>query len=99
MVNNILNEENTNTDETSSKYYGKLMYFRNYSNKNSVIYKAHEKKGHEPIKDDNILTRFLGGIMGDHDTTLYSYGTKNYECNIHIGRYLEKLIQNISNIT
>ena len=99
LVDNILNEENTNTDETSSKYNGKLMYFRNYSNKNSVVYKAHEKKGHEPIKDDNILTRFLGGIMGDHDTTLYSYGTKNYECNIHIGRYLEELIQNISNIT
>ena len=37
--------------------------------------------------------------MGDHDTTIYSYGTKNYECNIHLGRYLEELIQNISEIT
>lgn len=99
LIDNILNEENINTDETSSKYNGKLMFFRNYSNKNSVVYKAHEKKDHEPIKDDNILTKFLGGIMGDHDTTLYSYGTRNYECNIHIGRYLEELIQNISNIT
>ena len=36
--------------------------------------------------------------MGDHDTTLYSYGTDNYECNIHLGRYLEELIQNIPEI-
>ena len=36
--------------------------------------------------------------MGDHDTTLYSYGTKNFECNIHLGRYLEELIQNIPDI-
>ena len=99
LENDILNKENTNTDETSSKYNKSLMYFRNYSNENSVIYKAHTKKGHEPIKEDNILTRFCGGIMGDHDTTLYSYGTKNYECNIHTGRYLEELIQNISSIT
>ena len=36
--------------------------------------------------------------MGDHDTTLYSYGTRNYECNVHLGRYLEELIQNIPDI-
>ena len=33
--------------------------------------------------------------MGDHDTTLYSYGSKNYECNIHLGRYLMELMENI----
>lgn len=74
------------------------MYVRNYSNENTVIYKAHKNKGHSPIKEDNIFSRFCGGIMGDHDTTLYSYGTKNYECNIHLGRYLEEIIQNIPDI-
>ena len=38
---------------------------------------------------------FCGGIMGDHDTTLYSYGSKNYECNVHLGRYLMELMENI----
>ena len=99
LKNNILNDKNINTDETSSKYNKSLMYFRNYSNNETVIYKAHERKGHKPIKEDDILTKFCGGIMGDHDTTLYSYGSKNYECNIHIGRYLEELIQNIKSIT
>ena len=36
--------------------------------------------------------------MRDHDATLYSYGPKNYECNIHLGRGLKELVQNISNI-
>ena len=85
-------------DKTVTKFNGKNMYVRNYSNENTVIYKAHKNKGHNPIKEDNILTKFCGGIMGDHDTTLYSYGTKNYECNIHLGRYLEELVQNIPNI-
>lgn len=86
------------TDETGTKFNGKNMYVRNYSNDNTVLYKAHRSKGHNPIKDDDILTRFYGGIMGDHDTTLLSYGAKNYECNIHLGRYLEELIQNIPDI-
>ena len=74
------------------------MYVRNYSNESTVIYKAHKNKGHKPIKEDNIITRFCGGIMGDHDTALQKYGTKNYECNIHVGRYLEELIQNVPDI-
>ena len=83
------------TDETGTKFNGKKMYIRNYSNEKTVIYKPHKNKGHKPIKEDNLLPRFLGGIMGDHDTTLYSYGAKNYECNIHVGRYLKELMENI----
>lgn len=96
IENNILNGKTTFSDETGAKFNKKNLNVRNYSNERNVVYKAHKNKGHKPILEDNILPRFCGGIMGDHDTTLYSYGTKNYECNIHIGRYLEELIQNIS---
>ena len=98
LEENLLNSKNINTDETGTKFNKKNMYVRNYSNNDTVIYKAHLHKGHNPIKEDNILPRFYGGIMGDHDTTLYEYGTKNYECNIHLGRYLEEIIQNVSHI-
>lgn len=98
LEEDLLNSKNTYTDETGTKFNGKNMYVRNYSNQNTVVYKAHKNKGHKPILEDDILTRFSGGIIGDHDTTLYSYGTKNYECNIHTGRYLEELIQNIPSI-
>ena len=83
------------TDETGTKFNQKKLYVRNYSNEENVVYKIHKHKGHNPIKEDNILPKFLGGIMGDHDTTLYSYGSKNYECNIHLGRYLMELMENI----
>jgi len=98
LEENILNNINTYTDETGTKFNGKNIYIRNYSNESTVVYKAHKNKGHKPIEEDNILPKFCGGIMGDHDTTLYKYGNKNYECNIHLGRYLEELIQNISEI-
>lgn len=93
IENDLLSEKTMLTDETTSKNNGKNIYARNYSNLRSVLYKAHSNKGHGPIKEDGILTRFLGGIMGDHDTTLYNYGTKRYECNIHVGRYLQEIIE------
>ena len=99
IENNILNSKTNFTDETTVKFNKKNLFVRNYSNEESVIYKVHKNKGHKPILEDNILPRFCGGIMGDHDTTLYSYGTKRYECNIHVGRYLEELIQNINEIS
>ena len=99
LEKDILDSKYAYTDETGTKFNGKNMYVRNYSNENTVIYKAHKNKGHSPIQEDNILTRFCGGIMGDHDTTLQRYGIENYECNIHVGRYLEELIQNIKDIT
>lgn len=99
LENNILNSKINYTDETTAKFNKKNLYVRNYSNEETVIYKVHKNKGHKPILEDNILPRFLGGIMGDHDTTLNSYGTERYECNIHSGRYLEELIQNIKEIS
>lgn len=51
------------------------MYIRNYSTKKEVVYKAHERKNYESIKKDAILPKYLGGIIGDHDTMLYVNGT------------------------
>ena len=98
LEENFLNGIIGYTDETSTKFNNKKLFVRNYSNEETVVYKVHKHKGHAPIKEDNILPNFLGGIMGDHDTTLYSYGSKNYECNIHLGRYLMELMENIPDI-
>lgn len=94
LENNILNQKAMHTDETTSKFNKKSIYFRAYSNSQNVLYKAHTSKGHSPIKEDNILPRYTGCIIGDHDTTLYKYGTMNQECNVHTGRYLEEVNQN-----
>ena len=94
IENNVLNESNMNTDETSSKCNKKSIYFRGYGNNLNVLYKVHSRKGHVPIKEDNILPRYHGCIVGDHDTTLYKYGIMNQECNIHTGRYLIEINEN-----
>ncbi len=95
IENNILNENIMHTDETTAKMNGKLCYFRGYSNKKNVLYKAHEKKGDKPIEEDNILPRYLGCIIADHDTGIYKYGKSHQECIVHIGRYLEEINQNV----
>ncbi len=95
LENNFLNGTTGYTDETVAKFEKKKLYIRNYSNEENVVYKVHQNKGHNPIKEDDLLTRFCGGIMGDYDTTLYSYGSRNYEYNIHLGRYLMELMENI----
>ena len=95
LEENFLNSKVGYTDETGTKFNKEKLYIRNYSNEENTIYKIHKHKGHTPIKEDNILPNFCGGIMGDHDTSLYKYGSKNYECNIHLGRYLMELMENI----
>lgn len=94
IENNVLNKSRLNTDETSSKCNKKNVYFRGYGNSLNILYKAHSHKGHAPIKEDNILPRYQGCIIGDHDTTLYKYGVMNQECNVHTGRYLIEINKN-----
>ena len=74
-------------------------YIKNYSNSEPVVYMPHEKKSHKQIEPHNILTRYTGDIIYDHDTAMYKYGSNNYECKAHLGRYLEEIIQNVSEVT
>ena len=83
------------TDETTKKMNGKLCYVRGYSNKKNVLYKVHKSKGNKPIEEDNILPRYLGCIVADHDIGVYKYGKSHQECIVHIGRYLEEINQNV----
>ncbi len=95
IIEDVLYQNTIFTDETVEKLLGKNGAVRNYSNQNSVVYKSHFHKGHTPIKEDNILPKFTGTVMGDHDTTLNLYGTKRIECNVHLGRYTVELTQNV----
>lgn len=96
LENDLLNKTLMHTDETTND---NKWYIRNYSNGETVVYMPHEKKGHKQIEEHNILTRYTGGIIHDHDTAMYKYGSNNYECNVHLGRYLEEIIQNVSEVT
>ena len=95
LENNLLNKNIMNTDETTNDKW----YIRNYSNEETVLYKPHKRKGHKQIEEHDILPKYTGSIIHDHDTAMYKYGNKNIECIVHLGRYLEELIQNIKEIT
>ena len=95
---NILNEKYTHTDETVTSENGKESYYRGYGNKNNVIYKYHHKKGDDPIKEDNILNKYYGTIISDHEVGIFKYGLNNQDCVIHIGRYCNEQMQNIYEI-
>ena len=95
LKNNLLNKEIMHTDETTNNNW----YIRNYSNEETALYKPHQRKGHKQIEEHNILPKYTGTIVHDHDTGMYKYGNKNVECIVHLGRYLEELIQNVKEVT
>lgn len=98
ITNNLINGKYQHTDETVTKENGKEVYYRGYANKLNVLYKYHHHKGDKPIKEDNILTKFMGTVISDHDTAMFKYGMNNQNCIVHIGRYCIEEEQNINNI-
>lgn len=96
ITKNILNSKYSHTDETTTSENGKETYYRGYANQSNVLYKYHHHKGDKPIKDDNILTRFFGTVISDHEVGIFKYGTNNQDCIVHIGRYCIEGDQNVN---
>lgn len=99
LEDDLLNKKILQTDDTSSKNSETKIFVRNYSNEDTVVYKHSKRKGKKQIKEHDILTRFVGGIVHDHETAIYNYGSAHYECIVHLGRYFEELIENVKEIT
>lgn len=95
ITNNIINGKWQHTDETTTKENGHDSYYRGYANGKNVLYRYHDKKGDTPIKDDNILPRFFGTIISDHEKGIFKYGQNNQDCVIHTGRYCIEASQNV----
>lgn len=49
------------------------------------------------IEESNILNKYTGNLVHDHETVMYSYGNKHIECNVHISRYLKGCYENTNN--
>jgi len=94
---NLLNNPLLQVDETAARCEGKNMHARNYSTNSHVLYTLNQTKGKQAIKDDDILPRFTGAMMHDHNTINYNYGTRHSECNVHLIRYLKANFENTKN--
>lgn len=95
ITDNILNGKYQHTDETTTSENGKETYYRGYANPHNVLYKYHHNKGDKPIEEDNILTKFYGTIVSDHEVEIFKYGTSNQDCVIHTGKYCIEGEQNV----
>ena len=94
----VLNSPVMGIDETGSRCEGKNMYFRNYSDKNNVLYTFNPTKGKTAIEEDGVLPVYIGTLVHDHNTVNYNYGSLNAECNVHVIRYLKANFENTQNI-
>lgn len=93
----LLNAREICTDATVIKTNGKQSYIRNFSTEKSVVYYSSEKKDLETLERFRILKEFTGTLMHDHETALYHFGTGHGECNVHLGRYLQKNTEETQN--
>ena len=93
----LLNAREICTDATVIKTNGKQSYIRNFSTEKSVVYYGSEKKDLETLERFRILKEFTGTLIHDHETALYHFGTGHGECNVHLGRYLQKNTEETQN--
>ena len=93
----ILNSELLYTDGTSGRCNGKNIYVRNYSTKELTYFVPTKGKGKKYIEETNILNRYTGSLVHDHETVIYNYGNQHIECNVHVARYLKGCYENTKN--
>jgi len=98
LTERLLNNEILHVDETGARINAQNMFFRNYSDQWRVLFTANKTKGKTAVDNDNILPRFAGCLVHDHNTINYNYGTNNAECNVHLLRYLKANSENTQNL-
>lgn len=93
----ILNSEIMNTDATTGRCENKNICVRTHSTQKSTLLIPTYGKGKKYIEESNILNRYTGNLVHDHETVMYNYGNKHIECNVHISRYLKGCYENTQN--
>lgn len=93
----ILNSQIMHTDATPVRCDNKNISVRNYSTKEYTLLKATKRKSKKDIEKTNILPRYCGNLIHDHETVIYNYGKGHGECNVHLLRYLTGNYENTNN--
>ena len=93
----ILNSDIMYTDATTARCNNRNICVRNYSTEKYTLLKATIGKGKKYILESNILPKYTGDLVHDHETVMYNYGKEHVECNVHISRYLKGCYENTKN--
>ncbi len=97
LETSLLNQSVVATDATTTTVNGTQNYIRNFSTKNTVVYRTMSSKSVNALKEIDFLNRYSGTLLHDHETALYHFGTEHAECNVHIIRYLRKNTEETGN--
>ncbi len=97
LESSLLNHSVVATDATATTVNGTQNYIRNFSTKNTVVYRTMSSKSVNALKEIDFLNRYSGTLLHDHETALYHFGTEHAECNVHIIRYLRKNTEETGN--
>ncbi len=68
---NFIKELNTKSEYIS---------IRNYSTDKYTLLVATKGKGKKYLEETNILNRYTGNLVHDHETVIYNYEKKHIEC-------------------
>lgn len=96
--NQLLSNDNArlksilNNDSSNISYSRRVPQrcVRNFSIKETVIYRAMKSKSINALGKLRFLENYAGILSHDHEEALYHFGTDHAECNVHIIRYLRK---------
>ena len=84
-------------DETGARIDDKLGTCISFSDEKVVLYDMFSNKSKDSFDEFGIFEKYSGILVHDHNKTYYKYlAMEHAECNVHITRYLEQVIQ-ISN--
>lgn len=97
IENKILNSEMMYTDATMGRVENKNICIRTHSTDDSTLLIPTYGKSKKYIEETNILNRYTGNLVHDHETVMYNYGNKHIECNVHVSRYLKGCYENTHN--
>ena len=86
----LLNQGVVATDATPVTVNGKQNHIRNFSIQETVVYRAMKSKSLNTLGKLDLLKKYTGILIHDHETALYHFGTDHGECNVHLLRYLKK---------
>jgi len=92
----LLSSSNMGVDFTGAKVNGRQSQVLVCAGKETHMFYALEKKGHDGVKG-TVLEHYQGVLIHDHDRTFYSYGKLHQECLVHILRYLVGSMENEKN--
>ncbi len=97
LENHMLDQEVAATDGTTVRINGRQANIRNFSVKDTVIYKAMKGKTLRELGEIDLLRKYTGTLIHEHETALYQFGTGHGECNVHLLRYLRKNTEEAGN--